>query len=88
VQDPPEVHEVAGVVRLPVEGAVLDHVVHVTVEDGIFHQLTNQNNNLKNILNGIFHQLNFFLMYLTAFFINITIIIIKGISHHQKFCFR
>ncbi len=60
MQDPPEVHEVAGVVRLPVEGAVLDHVVHVTVEDGIFHQLTNQNNSLKNILNGIFHQLNYF----------------------------
>ena len=51
MQDPPEVHEVAGVVRLPVEGAVLDHVVHVTVEDGIFHQL----NYFKNVLNCNFH---------------------------------
>ena len=39
IHDPPEVHEVARVVGLPVDGAVLHHVVHVQVEDDILNQL-------------------------------------------------
>jgi len=39
VHDPPEVHEVTGVVGLPVDGAVLHNVVDVIVERSILHQL-------------------------------------------------
>ena len=46
MHDPPEVHEVTGVVRLPVDGAVLHHVVDVPVENGVFHQLTRKKENV------------------------------------------
>ena len=37
IHDPPEVHEVARVVRFPVDGAVLHNVVNVVVECRILH---------------------------------------------------
>ena len=51
LQRPPEVHKVARVVRLPVDGAVLHHVVHVAVEEGVLHQL--ESNFTKHIFIAI-----------------------------------